>query len=180
MMALVLGIDPGIWTGLHGWALLEAGPGLFPRWLSSGYSSAEAILGDLVPAAPALAQVAIETAAGYVWAHYKGADLLSMNRVAGYLQGRLESMGLEVVSPASQDWRRVVCGKGAASDEMVSRALRTLVLGVPHSAKVHALDAAGAALAVARGWRPVPEQLRLAQLEGKKKAGRAKARKGKP
>lgn len=38
-------------------------------------------------------------------------------------------------------------------------------------------DAAGAALAVARGWRPVPEQLRLAQLEGKKKPGRAKARK---
>lgn len=175
-MTLILGIDPGVWVGCHGWALLEVGPGLLPRWLSSGHSSAEALLGDLVPAAPALTRVAIETAAGYVWAHYKGADLLSMNRAAGYLQGRLEALGIEVLAPASQDWRRVVCGKGAASDEMVARAIRRAVAGVPPSAEVHALDAAGAALAVARGWRPIPERLRLAQLEGKKKPGRAKAK----
>lgn len=159
---LILGIDPGVWGGRHGWAMLEAVPGCLPRWLSAGHSTTEDLLrGVSLSLAPALARVVIETAAGYVWAHYKGKDLLSMNRAAGYLGGRLEALGLEVLTPASQDWRKVVVGKGTASDEQVARAVRLGVAGVPASAKVHALDAAGAALAVARGWRPPAPQLKL-------------------
>jgi Holliday junction resolvasome RuvABC endonuclease subunit len=161
-MGLILGIDPGTWEGRHGWALLEASPGCPPRWLSAGHSPSKALLDDLAPQVPLGLRVALETAAGYVWQHYKGADLLSMNRAAGYLQGRFEALGIEVLTPASQDWRRVVCGKGAASDAQIAAAVRAGVLGVPARAKVHSLDAAGAALAVARGWRPVPPQLRLA------------------
>ncbi len=162
-MGLILGIDPGTWEGRHGWALLEASPGCPPRWLSAGHTpTPELFAGVSAALAPGLVRVALETAAGYVWQHYKGADLLSMNRTAGYLQGRFEALGIEVLTPASQDWRRVVCGKGAASDAQIAAAVRAGVLGVPAKAKVHSLDAAGAALAVARGWRPVPPQLRLA------------------
>lgn len=80
-------------------------------------------------------------------------------------------------TPAAQDWRRHLLGNPQADGRQVAAGLARLVSGIPLRSNVHERDAAGAALAVARGWRPVPEQLRLAQLEGKKKPGRAKARK---
>lgn len=175
---LFLGIDPGPYGARHGWAVLRCPPGLPASWVSGGHHTAEEILRELGAACAWLRAVAVETAAGYVWQHYKGADLLSMNRAAGHLQGRLEALGLEVFAPASQDWRRVICGKAAAGDDRVSRAVRMHVIGVPDRALVHELDAAGAALAVARGWRPVPEQIRLAQLEGKRRTKAAKRKAG--
>lgn len=175
---LFLGIDPGPFGARHGWAVFRHVRGLTPRWLDAGHGTADQILALLRGgAAEAFVCVAIETPAGYVWSFERGASLLQTSRAAGHLQGRLEALGLRVATPAAQDWRRHLLGNPTADDQQVAAGLARMMAGIPARSNVHERDAAGAALAVARGWRPIPEQLRLAQLEGKKKAVRAKARK---
>jgi len=152
---LFLGIDPGPFGTRHV-------RGLSPRWLNAGHGTADQILAMLRGASSsAFACVAVETPAGYVWSFERGSSLLQTSRAAGHLQGMLEALGMRVATPAAQDWRRHLLGNPRANDLEVAAGLARLMSGIPLRSNVHERDAAGAALAVARGWRPVPEQLRL-------------------
>lgn len=176
---LFLGIDPGPFGTRHGWAVLRYLPGLTPQWTASGQGTTEQILAQLRGVSASIACVAVETPAGYVWSFERGSSLLQTARAAGHLQGLLEGLGLRVATPAAQDWRRHVIGNPQAGDPDVARALARLLSGLPTRSSVHERDAAGAALAVAKGWRPVPEQIRLAQIEGKRRTKAAKRKAGK-
>ncbi len=157
---LILGIDPGVRGGAHGWALLSATRQRRPSFVAGGHSPTEAVLlqvGRLTPED----WVAVETPSGYVWHYERGADLLSMAEVAGYFRGRGEARGLRVLAPSAQDWRRVLCQDPSASDEQIARAVAYHVDQLPKRSNPHLRDALGMGVAVCWGWRPPARQTRL-------------------
>lgn len=170
---LILGIDPGVSGGHHGWALLDATPGQRPRFLAGGHDPAPTVLlqidrlgvGD---------QVAIETPAGYVWRYERGAALLAMAEAAGYFRGRAEARGLRAASPSAQDWRRGLCQDPSASDEQIARAVTYHVDQLPTRSTPHLRDALGMALVVGWGWRPPARQVHLPLGFGGKRPGEHK------
>jgi Holliday junction resolvasome RuvABC endonuclease subunit len=158
---LILGIDPGVSGGHHGWALLDATPGQRrPRFVAGGHSPTAAVLAQLDRLTPE-DRVAVETPSGYVWRYERGAALLAMAEAAGYLQGRAEARGLRVLSPSAQDWRRVLCQDPSASDDQIARAVAYHVDQLPKRSNPHVRDALGVGVAVCWGWRPPARQARL-------------------
>ena len=156
---MILGIDPAPRDGSLGWALLHAERGEPAVWQAGGtrpVAEARALL-----AAHPAATLAVETPSGYVWHYERGAALLATAEIAGFLQGLAAAEGRICVTPSAQDWRRVVVGRAAATDDEVREAVRRHVRQLPTRTSVHVRDAAGCALAVGWGWRPPACQIRL-------------------
>lgn len=153
---IVLGLDPGV--TLHGWALLDMPPVGRGRMLAGGHMPT-----DEIPArfqcvrewyvcapgyAPWIEVVGIETPAGYVHEHKRGAALLATAVEAGRFIERAGMMGRAL---SAAQVRKSLARNHSASDEAVEAALRVF-LEMPKRSNVHARDAAAVALVAWQRW----------------------------
>jgi Holliday junction resolvasome RuvABC endonuclease subunit len=152
---LVLGVDPGPTS--HGWALVHVTGLDGGRFVICGECKdqpAENIL-RLVKTPSGL--LAIEVPARFLpsnGTHYPAVAgaLMGTTYQAGRLASIAEDRGLASVEMTAADWRREVCGKGAAKDGQVAEAVGRLVSGWPKRSNAHVRDAAGVALAAGWAW----------------------------
>lgn len=155
-MTVILGLDPG--SSSTGWALVDtrggAGRPIITTYLDAGAvaSTAEMVAGLLSMYSPDA--VAVEKLEGIAYAS-KGpgivAGLVSSAHAAGVIVGVASALGHHVEQLTARDWRRLVLGQPAATDQQIARVIPTLVRGWPKRSNVHERDAGGVALAIA--WR---------------------------
>lgn len=152
---IVLGLDPG--TSHHGWALLEMPKVGRGRMLAGGHMAVAKVpemfqsTADWEPAigwTPWIDIVGIETPAGYVHEHKRGAALLATAVEAGKL---IERAGRMAVVLSAAQVRKSLAKNPAASDEAVASALGVF-LDMPKRSNVHARDAAAVALVAWQRW----------------------------
>jgi Holliday junction resolvasome RuvABC endonuclease subunit len=160
---LLLGVDLGLLDGKSGWGLLSHQAGLPCRWVASGHDPLPAILASIERRAGDLLGVVVETPA---IVYGRGAQLaaraetlLSVAEAAGYLRGCCRGLGVPAVRITPEQWRRHLCGKASASDEVIAVMVSRLLVGLPAGRLEHEHDALGAALAVAHGWQPPPPEV---------------------
>ena len=90
--------------------------------------------------------VAVETPAGYVHEHARGAQLLETRGEASMIAAIARVIGLLVVEMTAGEWRRQLTGKSNASDAVIARACAMLASGLPKRSSVHTRDALGLAI----------------------------------
>lgn len=154
---IVLGLDPG--TSHHGWALLEMPRTGRGRMLAGGHMAAVKVpvrfqaISDWIDSSawtwtPWIDVVGIETPAGYIHEHKRGAALLATAVEAGKL---IERAGRLAVVLSAAQVRKSLAKNPAASDEAVASALGVF-LDMPKRSNVHARDAAAVALVAWQRW----------------------------
>lgn len=153
---IVLGLDPG--TSHHGWALLDMPKAGRGRMVAGGHLPVAKVpvrfqaIGEWCESlsgwTPWIDIVGIETPAGYVHEHKRGAALLATAVEAGKL---IERAGRMAVVLSAAQVRKSLVKDPAASDEAVASALGVF-LEMPKRSNVHARDAAAVALVAWQRW----------------------------
>jgi Holliday junction resolvasome RuvABC endonuclease subunit len=150
---VILGIDPGPTS--CGWAIVETrgGGGGVPstcRFVAGG--KREPAVDLLWPMMRSTHVVAIERPRGYGAGDGQAVrmgPLMDTSYVAGMCFALAWMEDRQVIEMRAADWRRMICGKGAASDAAVKTSVEKLVAGMPKRSNTHLRDAVGIALAAA-------------------------------
>ena len=154
-----LGFDPS--TKGAAWALLRIGDWQHRELVRFGIAAddneiARVILAAVFTAREAQAPltIGVEIPSGLHTRDIKAARaravaLMATTRVAGYVVGAAQGMGLSVTEVKPEVWRRAIVNKAQASDAQVKLAIQTFVRRWPARSNNHVRDAAGVALFVA-------------------------------
>jgi Holliday junction resolvasome RuvABC endonuclease subunit len=94
--------------------------------------------------------VAVETPAGFIHEHARGAQLLETRGVAGRIDTIARMRSHNVVEMTAGEWRRQLTGKANASDAVIKRAVTMFAYGLPKRTNAHMRDALGLAIVVLR------------------------------
>jgi Holliday junction resolvasome RuvABC endonuclease subunit len=153
---IILAFDPG--TTSTGWAIVNATADGSRRRVTFRAAGAVPSEADAILALfGGVDVVAVEKLKGFAYASKGGASivdgLVASSRVAGLIVG-LTAGRVPCVEMTAHEWRKLVCGNGAATDAKIAATVPRLVEGFPKRSNVHVRDATG--LAVAVGWtRPI-------------------------
>lgn len=145
---VILGIDPGPTT--CGAVLVDVSARrVMEAWtVEASYGGLNCFLGGWQVGSPV---VAIETIEGYAFAAFRTKALIETARVEGIIEALARRAGLVVVRLSAGKWRRQLCGKGNASDDLIEtmmpRYFPTTWRVMAAKKHVHWRDAAGVALA---------------------------------
>jgi len=159
---IVLGIDSG--STSVGWCRLRASGGGMGRAIRLAYLAGGKC--DATPAAilalvdgaqgeagaPRAELVAIERVEGGLFRRRgrraaPASQLFATSHVAGGIAWMLDVAGVGVVVQPATWWRRIVLGRGSASDRSIRVVVPRLVDDWPERSSVHVRDAAGVAIA---------------------------------
>ena len=155
-MTAILAFDPG--SAKSGWCKVAV-TGVRPSLVTLSYVESGEVLStrDAVRSLIANSEadvVAIEMLAGIAYP-VKGAGIVSAlvasSNVAGMIAALAYAEGRQVAEMTATQWRRMVIGKGNASDKAIAQTIPRLVREWPKRSNVHERDAAG--LAIATAWQ---------------------------
>ena len=158
---IVIGIDPGATVGFCELEVTgNVVQGRRARWVTGKSVRAvphlHTFLDMVIEGAPDGAVFALEEASGYAHGERAAAKvkaLMASAKVEERIANKIEVAGFVVVRLAASHARKLVVGRGAATDAMVKAAVTRLIEGVPRS-NAHVRDAAVVALAVGFTHKP--------------------------
>jgi Holliday junction resolvasome RuvABC endonuclease subunit len=159
----LLALDPG--PSFTGWASVSLDG---PRVTFAAGGKIESVPGEIgqlfLEHAPDV--VAIESPSGFIFGKSQGEiqgrakQLMATAKVAGVLEGLAIARRVRVVTCTCAEWRKLTCGKAAATDHDVEDLVTRTVLGMPKRTNVHVRDALG--LAIAAAWMLASERSEVA------------------
>lgn len=148
----VLSFDPG--TKMTGWAYVEvSGCPALSRPITATFITAGNI-SSLPDALEALmlrhesGLVAIEKLEGYAFGGRVQvvSGLVSSSNVAGIIRGLAHAHKRATVEMSATAWRKIVCGRGSATDAVIKTTVNRVVEAMPKRSNAHVRDAVGLAL----------------------------------